>query len=69
MLALETQKNFYPFVLIVPIALVFSENSKAKIPDRAITILSFLLILLGLQYGSFMLMGSWSFLNSTYGFM
>ena len=69
LLALETQKNFYPFVLIVPVALVFSEESKSKIPARAITIFSFVLILLGLQYGSFLLMGSWSFLDSTYGFM
>lgn len=68
-LALETQKNFYPFILIVPIALTFSESSKSKILSRAFTFLTFVGILGGLQYYSYQLMGSWKFLDSTYGFM
>jgi GPI-anchor transamidase subunit U len=64
-LALETQKNFYPMILIVPIALSFS----SKAISRAFTILSFIAILIGLQYLSFHLMGSWKFLDSTYGFI
>lgn len=68
-LALETQRNFYPMILIVPIALAFSESSKAKIVSRTATIITFFGILFGLQYLSFQLMGSWKFLDSTYGFI
>lgn len=68
-LALETQKNFYPIILIVPIALSFSEDSKSKNVSRIITGLTFFGILAGIQYLSFQLMGSWKFLDSTYGFI
>ncbi len=69
MLALETQKNFYPFVLIVPAALAFSEDSKSKTRCRVFVVLSFLSILGGLQYLNFLLMGNWKFLDATYGFI
>lgn len=68
-LALETQKNFYPVILIVPIALSFSESNKSKIVSRTVTILIFLAFVVGLQYLSYELMGSWKFLDSTYGFI
>lgn len=68
-LALETQKNFYPMILIVPIALLFSEQSKSKIVSRVFTVLSFIGILVGIQYLSFQIMGSWKFIDSTYGFI
>lgn len=68
-LALETQKNFYPVVLIVPIALSFSESSRSKLISRTLTTLTFLVMLLGVQYLSYRVMGSWKFLDSTYGFI
>lgn len=68
-LALETQKNFYPVVLIVPIALSFSESSRSKIISRTLTTLAFLTILFGVQYLSYTLMGNWKFMDSTYGFI
>lgn len=69
-LALETQKNFYPAILIVPIALSFSESSNSKIISRVVTVLAFLGILASVQYLSYHLMGSsWKFLDSTYGFI
>lgn len=69
-LALETQKNFYPVILIVPIALSFSESSNSKIISRIVTVLTFLGILASVQYLSYHLMGgSWKFLDSTYGFI
>lgn len=68
-LALETQKNFYPMILIVPIALSFSESSKSKVLSRSITIVIFFAMLVSIQYLSYELMGSWRFLDSTYGFI
>lgn len=69
LLALETQRNFYPFILIVPIALAFSENSKSKNLSRLMTILLFASIFGGLNYLAFIQMGSWKFIDSTYGFI
>jgi GPI-anchor transamidase subunit U len=69
-LALETQKNFYPMILIVPVALSFSDSSKSKVSSRIFTILTFFAFLGGLQYLCYQLMGnSWKFLDSTYGFI
>ena len=68
-LALETQKSFYPFILIVPVALSFSEKSKSKTMVRFMTVLFFSGILFGLHYISYIQMNSWKFLDSTYGFM
>lgn len=68
-LALETQKNFYPFVLIVPIALAFSENKTSKNLNRVSTIITFIAILGILNYAAFLQMKSWKFLDSTFGFI
>jgi len=68
-LALETQKNFYPFILIVPIALSFSESSKSKNLIRVTTVATFAALLSALQLVSYQQMGSWKFLDSTYGFI
>lgn len=69
-LALETQKNFYPAILVVPVALSFSDSSKSKILSRTFTISTFFGILGGLQLFSFQLMeNSWKFIDSTYGFI
>lgn len=68
-LALETQKSFYPFILIVPVALSFSEKSKSKTMVRFMTVLMFSGILFGLHYISYLQMNSWKFFDSTYGFM
>ncbi|XP_070495128.1 phosphatidylinositol glycan anchor biosynthesis class U protein [Chironomus tepperi] len=68
-LGLETQINFYPFILIVPIALAFSENSKSKNLSRLMTILLFAGIFGGQNYISYMIMGSWKFIDSTFGFI
>ncbi len=69
LLALETQRNFYPFVLIVPIALAFSESSKSKILNRIITFGTFCGIFVGLNFVTFQIMGSWKFIDSTFGFI
>ncbi|KAG5676334.1 hypothetical protein PVAND_006177 [Polypedilum vanderplanki] len=68
-LAFETQKNFYPFVLIVPIALAFSENDKSKNLKRIITVVTFASIFGLLNYIAFTYMGNWKFLDSTFGFI
>ncbi|CRL00804.1 CLUMA_CG014056, isoform A [Clunio marinus] len=68
-LAIETQKNFYSFVLIVPVALRFSESSKSKVISRILTIIAFLITLLSLHCLSFQMMKSFNFIDSTYGFI
>ena len=67
-LALETQKNIYPAVLIVPVALSFSESSKSKIMSRIFTVTLFAGMMVGLQFLSFTLMSNWNFLEATYDF-
>lgn len=68
-LALETQKNFYPIILIVPIALSFSDSSKSRNFSRLCTVALYFAILASIQYLSFKIMGSWKFIDSTYGFI
>lgn len=69
-LALETTRNFYPFILIVPIALAFSEDTKSKNVSRAMTVVTFTVLIGTLNYAAFMLMGeSWKFIDSTFGFI
>lgn len=72
-LALEAQKNFYPLILIVPVALAFADRNSqekgAKIKTTLWAIFLFAGIFAGLQYYSFLLMNGWQFLDSTYGFM
>lgn len=74
-LVLETQRNFYPFVLIVPAALEFSQMKDSK-QERTFTWKGVLkvnivfLTILGLAHvASFLIMKDWNFLDATYGFM
>lgn len=68
-LALETQKSLYPFILIVPIALAFSEDSKSKAARITMTIATYAAIFGALNYVAFLKMGSWNFIDSTFGFI
>jgi GPI-anchor transamidase subunit U len=65
-LALEGQKSFYSLILIFPIALAFREADKSRL---LVTTVTFGAIFAGLNYVAFVLMGSWQFLDSTYGFI
>lgn len=74
-LALETQRNFYPFVLIVPAALEFSQKRDAeqeltftwKGVFRVLT--TFLAILSFTHAISYLIVNDFSYLDATYGFM
>lgn len=74
-LALETQRNFYPFVLIVPAALEFSQKRDSeqemtftwKGVFKVFTI--FLVTLSFTHAASYFVMNDLSFLDATYGFM
>ncbi|GAB0098215.1 phosphatidylinositol glycan anchor biosynthesis, class U [Sergentomyia squamirostris] len=69
-LVLETQRNFYPGVLIVPLAIHIYRQEGGCGRCRAIR--SILLFILGLgivNYGSYLVMNSWTFLDATYGFI
>lgn len=70
-LALETQKNFYPFSLIIPAALILSENmNKSDRQSKMIQVGVIFLTLLGaVNYGGYLIVNNWSFLDATYGFM
>lgn len=71
-LALETQKNFYPFALVIPAALILSDNINNQSARRfkMIQVGIIYLILLGLvNYGGYLIIKNWSFLDATYGFM
>ncbi|XP_055591959.1 phosphatidylinositol glycan anchor biosynthesis class U protein [Uranotaenia lowii] len=68
-LALETQINIYPCVLIIPAALYIAQRDKSKLSSIVGTCAIFVTMFLGLNYGSFALMGDWSFVDATYGFI
>uniref|UniRef100_U5EXN7 Putative major facilitator superfamily permease n=1 Tax=Corethrella appendiculata TaxID=1370023 RepID=U5EXN7_9DIPT len=69
-LALEVQMNIYPFVLIIPIAIYLAKfNEKNKFLDIFVTISTFLGAFIGLNYTGFVIVGDWSFIDSTYGFI
>lgn len=70
-LALETQKNLYPFALIVPAALILSENvEKTRRRAKMIRIgLIYVGILGGANFGGFLIVNNWTFVDATYGFM
>lgn len=68
-LALETQINIYPCVLIIPSALFIAEQDKNKTLSITTTCLTFLLAFLAVNYTAFGIIGDWSFLDATYGFM
>lgn len=70
-LALETQRNFYPFVLIVPAMLILSKSgeqlmNKAKMVQ---VLFIYLFVFIGLNCASFYLIKDWNFLSATFGFM
>lgn len=68
-LALETQKNFYPGIYIIPVSLMLVENGKSKVKCMLVDVLLFGGILAAFHYLSHALMGSWSFMDSTYAFI
>lgn len=76
-LALETIRNFYPFILIVPAAIYLSEKTEEDIDGGAKFSWSgfckiiglFLITLFGLNLMGSYVLNDWTFLDSTYGFM
>ncbi|XP_055639754.1 phosphatidylinositol glycan anchor biosynthesis class U protein [Toxorhynchites rutilus septentrionalis] len=68
-LALETQINIYPCVLIIPSALFIAEHDKNKTLSIIATCLTFLLAFLAVNGAAFGIIGDWSFLDATYGFI
>lgn len=69
-LSLETQRNFYPFVLIVPAMLILSKNDHGFSKIKMLLVLfTYLCTFIGLNYASFYLIQDWNFLNATFGFM
>lgn len=68
-LALETQNNLYPFVLLLPAAIQFSENSKFKKSHFISTIVIFIALMLGINCLCFLIIGNWTYIDSTIGFM
>ncbi|KAL1377490.1 hypothetical protein pipiens_016219 [Culex pipiens pipiens] len=69
-LALETQMNIYPCVLIVPAALFIAESTpRNKWLSIGSTCGTFLGAFLWFNYAGFIIMGDWSFLDATYGFI
>ena len=70
-LALATYKSLYPVMLIVPLCVILSEDKPHLLTKTSIkTTIVFSAFLAMLLYISYFIMGqSWSFLNSTYGFI
>lgn len=68
-LALETQRNFYPFVLIVPSMLLLSERAPNRWLRSVQIFNAYALVLAVLNAAGFWLVKNWSFVYSTYGFM
>lgn len=69
-LSLETQRNFYPFVLIVPAMLILSKTDDRLNKNKMLQVFAiYLCTFIGLNYGAFYLIQDWNFLNATFGFM
>uniref|UniRef100_A0A182UUT0 Uncharacterized protein n=1 Tax=Anopheles merus TaxID=30066 RepID=A0A182UUT0_ANOME len=77
-LALETQINLYPFVLLAPGALHIANqelrenggSAGSRFRSIASSSVLFVALFLGVNYfGSFLMGGDWSFLDATYGFI
>ncbi|KAL3189742.1 hypothetical protein MRX96_021206 [Rhipicephalus microplus] len=72
-LAVETYKSFYPIMLLLPALLYLYEVKRSACSHRQASLLvsavviTFLVTLGGLLYGSYLVTGSWQFLHSTYG--
>lgn len=70
-IALLTLQNLYPITLLIPVAIYIcndksEKNVKSTIIILIMTFLSMFILLLGICY---YIMGSWSFLWNTYGFI
>lgn len=81
-LALETQRNFYPIVLIVPASLYLSsrevkdadaidliDNTTFRWSDILKVMTVFGMVLIGLHFIAYCILNDWSYLDATYGFM
>ncbi|XP_062547583.1 phosphatidylinositol glycan anchor biosynthesis class U protein [Armigeres subalbatus] len=68
-LALETQINIYPCVLIIPAALYIAQDDKQKTSSIFFTCGMFLMTFLGVNYAAYVIIGDWGFLDATYGFI
>lgn len=68
-LALETQKNFYPFVLLVPAMLMLSKGHGKRTTKMIQVLLVYFITFVGLNYVGYFIVGNWSFLSATFGFM
>lgn len=71
-LALETQRNFYPFVLIVPCVLILSDDRSGRAgrigKGASVCFVYVAMLLAGFYFGIVVIKNS-SFLRATYGFM
>lgn len=65
-LAIETVRSFYPVVLIAPMVLIFSESSKRS---ACRIVLFFVVFTAGVYQLNYVLIGSWTFIDGTLGFM
>ncbi|XP_055920771.1 phosphatidylinositol glycan anchor biosynthesis class U protein [Eupeodes corollae] len=65
-LSLETLRSLYPVVFIAPVLLVFGKSCKK---DYARVAGSFILTCFAFCYISYSIMGSWTFINGTLGFV
>lgn len=65
-LALETTRNLYPVVFIAPIVLVFG---KKKTINSLMVACMFISMICIISYINYAIMGSWTFLNGTLGFV
>lgn len=71
-LALETQRNMYPFVLIVPCVLILSDEGSgraSRIGKGARVCFVYVAMMLAGFYFGIVVMKNNSFLRATYGFM
>jgi len=70
-LSLETQRNFYPFVLILPAMLILSRYGDERLNKSKMfqVFLTYVCTFIGLNYVAFWLIQDWNFLNSTFGFI
>lgn len=69
-LSLETQRNFYPFVLIVPAMLILSRSGDKLNKSKMLQVLFvYLSTFVGLNFAAFYLIQDWNFLYATFGFM
>lgn len=68
-IALLTLQGFYPVSLLVPATIYIARTAGDRKISVAITLIVFSSILTGLLAVSYCIMGSWSFLRSTIGFI